>query len=349
MSIQLPDGRLLSDEVLDALRLRALRGRERGFTESQLADLLGVTRETICRWWSAFCHGGIEALPEPRRGRPLGSGRLLTDEQARHLQALIDNHQPKDFGIACPLWTRHAVAALIHQELGILVADRTVGAYLRRWGYTPQRPARKGRKQDPEEVHRWLEQTYPAVVQRAAAEGADIYWCDELGIDIDAYRGRGYARPGQTPHREVSGTRSRVSGVSAINNQGEAHFLTYTGTLDAALFIVFLGLLLQETSKKVFLVLDNLRVHDSAAVAAWVAQRSAWLELIPLPRYTPERNPVEYLNNDVKAEVNAAGVPQDQEGLHANLDRFLGKLASWPERVIRYFCHPAVQYAANPL
>jgi len=348
MTIQLPDGRLLSDEVLDALRLRALHGRELGFTETQLADLLGVTRETICRWWSAFCHGGIEALPEPRSGRPVGSGRLLTDEQARQIQALIDDHQPRDFGIASPLWTRHAVAALIHKEVGVPVAERTVGAYLRRWGYTPQRPARTGRTQDPEELRRWLEETYPAVVQRAAAEGADLYWCDELGIDIDTYRGRGYARPGQTPHREVSGTRSRVSGVSAINNQGEAHFLTYTGTLDAALFIVFLGLLLEETSKKIFLVLDNLRVHDSAAVAAWVAQRSLWIELIPLPKYTPERNPVEYLNNDVKAEVNAAGLPPDREGLHANLDKFLGKLAAWPERIISYFRHPAVQYAANP-
>jgi predicted transcriptional regulator len=63
MPIQLPDGRLLSDEVLDALRLRALRGRELGFTETDLADLLGVTRETVSRWWAAYCTGGTDALP----------------------------------------------------------------------------------------------------------------------------------------------------------------------------------------------------------------------------------------------------------------------------------------------
>jgi transposase len=346
MTFQLPDGRLLSDEVLEALRLRALRGREMGFTESDLANLLGVTRETICRWWSAYRRGGTAALPEERSGRPLGSGRSLTDEQACHIQTLLDNHQPKDHGIAAPLWTRRAVAELIHKELGIRVAIRTVGAYLRRWGYTPQRPARKARKQDPEEVRRWLEETYPAVVERAAAEGAEIYWCDEEGVGIDDYRGRGYARPGQTPVKEVAGTHARVNVVSAISNRGEAHFLTFRGTLDAVAFVVFLELLLQETSKKIFLILDNLQVHESAAVSNWVAAHGDRIELIPLPKYVPERNPVEYLNNDVKAEVNAGGLPKDEEELDSNVNEFLHKLAFWPKRIMSYFCHPAVQYAA---
>src|SRR5438128_2708139 len=130
MTLQLPDGRLLSDEVLEALRLRALRGCEMGFTENDLANLFGVTRETVCRWWSAYRRGGTAALPEERSGRPLGSGRSLTDEQACHIQTLLDNHQPKDHGIAAPLWTRRGVAELIHKELGITVAIRTVGAYL---------------------------------------------------------------------------------------------------------------------------------------------------------------------------------------------------------------------------
>jgi transposase len=346
MTLPLPDGRLLSDEVLEALRLRALHGRELGYTESQLADLLGVTRETICRWWSAYQRNGLEALPQPRRGRPLGSGRWLSDAQARRIQDLLDRNQPKDLGIAAPLWTRPAVAALIRQELGITLAVRTVGAYLRRWGYTPQRPARKSRQQDPEEVRRWLEETYPAVEQRAAAEGAALYWCDELGVGIDDYRGRGYARPGDTPQKEVTGGRTRVSAVSAINNQGDSHFLTFTGTLDAAVFLVFLEQLLEATNRKIFLVLDNLRVHESAAVQAWVAGRPERIELIPLPKHTPERNPVEYLNNNVKAEVNAEGLPKDQGELHSNLNAFLHQLAYWPERIISYFCHPAVQYAA---
>jgi transposase len=203
MAITLPDARTLTDEVLEALRLRALRGCELGLTEADVADVLGVCRETVCQWWTAYCRGGLEALPHQRTGRPLGSRRWLSDDQARYIQALLDHNQPQELGIAGPLWNRRAVAALIHQELGVTLALRTVGAYLRRWGYTPQRPARKARKQDPEEVRQWLDEVYPELVARAEAEDADIYWCDEMGVGIDTYPGRGYARPGQPPLKEV--------------------------------------------------------------------------------------------------------------------------------------------------
>src|SRR5207249_7289298 len=144
----------------------------------------------------------------------------------------------------------------------------------------------------------------------------------------------------------VTGSRTRVNGVSAINNHGEAYFMTFTGTLDTAVFLTFLEGLLAAVGTKVFLMLDNLRAHDNAEVQAWAAARRERIELIPLPKYAPERNVVEYLNNDVKAEVNAQGLPEDQEELHSHLDAFLHKLAFWPERIISYFCHPAVQYAA---
>src|SRR5262245_45116046 len=234
MPIQLPDGRLLRDEVLDALRLRALRGRELGYAEGDLADLLGVTRETVCRWWSAYRTGGTQALPSGRPGRPLGSGRALTDGQAHYIQALLDHHQPKDLGIATPLWTRRAVAELIHKELGVVGAVRTAGLYLRRWGYTAQRPARRARKQDPEEVRRWLEEDYPAGAERAATAGAEVFWCDAEGVGIDENRGRGYSRPGRTPVKEVAASHARGNVISAISNGGEGPFLPCRGSFGPA-------------------------------------------------------------------------------------------------------------------
>ena len=145
MAIRLPDARELSDEVLEALRLRALRGCELGFTETEVADLLGVCPETVCRWWSAYVQGGLEALPHDRTGRPRGSGRALTDVQAEHLQRLLRTHHPEELGIPAPLWNRRAVGDLIHKEFGLRLAVRTVGLYLRRWGFTPKRPRRHAR------------------------------------------------------------------------------------------------------------------------------------------------------------------------------------------------------------
>jgi transposase len=156
MAISLPDARQLSDEVLQAVRLRALRGCELGFTEIEVAAMLGVAHETVCRWWSAYADGGVDALPHDRSGRPLGSGRVLSDEQAGHIQQLLRTKSPEDLGIAAPLWNRRAVRDLIRQECAVVLAVRTVGLYLRRWGFTAKRPRRHSRDQDPEEVRQWL-------------------------------------------------------------------------------------------------------------------------------------------------------------------------------------------------
>ena len=150
MGIPLPDARQLSDEVLEALRFRALHGCELGFPQSDLADLVGVSRETVCRWWSAYTSGGVEALRQERTGRPEGSGRI-SDEQAHHIQELLDANSPEDLGIASPLWSRRAVGDLIKKELGIELAVRSVGDYLQRWGDTAKKPGRHSKDQDPQE------------------------------------------------------------------------------------------------------------------------------------------------------------------------------------------------------
>lgn len=346
MAIPLPDARQLSDEVLEALRLRALRACELGFTEADVADVLGVARETVSRWWSAYAGGGLDAVPHDRTGRPPGSGRTLDEGQERRLQGLIDRHCPDDLGIAAPLWTRRAVQELIRRESGVPMAVRTVGEYLRRWGYTPKRPRRKARRQDPAEVRQWLERTYPAIEARAARQGAEIHWCDETGAGANDHPGRGYARVGRTPEMKVSGERFRVNLVSTITNQGKLRFMTYTSTLTAAVFLAFLARLLRGARKKIFLLLDRHPAHEAQAVADWVQQRQERIELFWLPRRAPELNPGEYLNNDVKGQVNAGHLPDTKGELESNFQRFMNKLKGLPAHVRSYFQHPEVQYAA---
>src|SRR5262249_43595998 len=248
-----------------ALRLRALGGCELGFTEAEVAGLLGVCRETVCRWWSAYVAGGVDALPHDRSGRPLGSGRALSDAQAAHLQHLLRTHSPEQVGIAAPLWTRRAVRDLIRQQCQVTLAVRTVGLYLRRWGFTAKRPRRRSRDQDPEEVRQWLEETYPAIVARAEREGAEIHWCDEVGVAADEHPARGYAPHGERAAMEVPDRHVRVNQVSTITPTGKVRFMTYTGTMTAALFLVFLGRLLRSTTGKGVLILDRLRAHRTPA------------------------------------------------------------------------------------
>jgi len=347
MALSLPDARALSDDVLEALRLRAMRGCELGFTETELADLLGVCRETVCRWWSAYAAGGRDALPQERSGRPLGSGRVLTDAQAAHIQQLLRTYSPEEVGISAPLWNRRAVQDLIRQECDVPLAVRTVGLYLRRWGFTPKRPSRHSRDQDPEEVRHWLEETYPAIEARAAREQAEIHWCDEVGVAADAHPARGYAPQGEQATIEVPDRHIRANQISTITNTGQVRFMTYLGTMNAALFLVFLGRLLRSTTGKVFLIIDRLRAHKTPEVLAWLAAHRDRLEVFDLPRYAPELNPDEYLNHDLKGQVNAAGLPHDPCEVRSRIQAFMRKLVHLPEQVISYFQHPSVQYAAS--
>lgn len=347
MAISLPDARELSDEVLEALRLRALRGCQLGFSETELADLLGVCRETVCHWWSAYADGGLDALPHDRSGRPPGSGRALSDEQGQRIQQLLRSHQPQELGVAAALWSRRAVGQLIQQQFGIALAVRTVGLYLQRWGFTPKRPRRHARDQDADEVHRWLEETYPAIEERARQEKAAIYWGDEVGVAADQQPARGYAPQGEAATMDVPDPHIRANQISAISNEGKVHFMTYLGTMNAALFVLFLQRLLYSTTGKVFLIVDRLRAHTTPAVAAWLRTHRERLELFYLPCYAPELNADEYLNHDLKEKVNAAGLPHNKGEMRSRIQGFMRKLLHLPHRVMSYFMHPSAQYAAN--
>jgi len=346
MDFTIPNTRQLSDETLAALRLRAVRACRMGLSQTTIADALGVARETVSRWWNAYRRGGLEALPGDRTGRPTGSGRHLDDEQARHLQDLIDHHTPETLGIAAPLWTRRAVRDLIHRECHFWMPVRTVGAYLARWGYTPKRPRRHARAQDADEVREWLQSTYPEIESRAAREGADIHWGDETGLTGNDHPGRGYARRGQTPELPVSGDRARLNVLSTVTNDGELHFQVYAAMMNAALFLGFLERLVATAARKVFLIVDPLPAHVAAAVQDWVFEHQEQIELFTLPVKTPELNPVEYLNNDLKGNVYAAGLPKDRQEMRTKLEEFMQHLADLPGRIMSYFRHPMTQYAA---
>jgi transposase len=348
MAIELPDGRRESNEVLDALRLRAVHARELGYSVGDIAAILGVREETVSRWCSKYDRGGQEALPGDRTGRPIGSGRRLTREQEQSLQQLLETQSPQELGIASALWTRQAVQELVQQQCGIRLPIRTVGEYLRRWGFTPQKPVRKAYKQDPVAVAEWLETTYPEIEKRATQEGGEIHWGDETGVRSTCQHSRGYARPSQTPELKVPGSRFSVNMISTVTNPGKVRWMIYTGKMNAALFIVFLTRLIAGATKKVFLIVDHLSVHEAALVEEWLVDKKDRIEVFYLPKYAPERNPDEYLNCDVKANINTDGLPKDRAELTGKLRRFMQKLAKLPARVASYFEHKCIAYAAVP-
>ena len=333
MAIELSDARQLPDCILEAFRLRVLRAIEQGHTEVELADIFGLSRETVCRWWTAYQRDGIDAIPQDRTGRPLGSGRTLDDEQAVHLQDILNSKSPAEVGIASPLWTRRAVRDLILKEYGIEMPIRTVGEYLKRWGYTPKKPRRKTKYQDPEEVREWLENIYPAIEEAAENEDGEIQWCDEKGVGGNEHPGRGYAPVGVTPEIAVQSHPCKMNVLSTVTNEGKLRFMTYAKTVTATVFLSFLAQLLRGSHKKIFLIVDRLPAHTAVAVDAWLKGREDKIEMFYLPRYSPELNPDEYLNNDIHSGVNAEKLPDNQKELRSNIQHFLRVLSKLPEHI----------------
>ena len=237
---------------------------------------------------------------------------------------------------------------MIKQQIGIRLPIRTVGEYLQRWGFTPQKPVRKAYRQDPEAVAEWLEKTYPEIEKRAKQEDGEIHWGDETGVRSTCQHSRGYARPGETPELIVPGSRFSVNMISTITNQGKVRWMIYTGKMNAALFIAFLTRLIAGATKKVFLIVDHLSVHEAAAVKEWLADKRDRIEVFYLPKYAPERNPDEYLNCDVKANINTDGLPKDREELTGQTASVHAETGETPARVASYFEHKCIAYAAVP-
>ena len=245
------------------------------------------------------------------------------------------------------LWSIQAVQLLIKDEFSIELAYRTVCLYLSRWGFTPQRPVKRSYEQQPAKVQQWLDEEYPVIQQRAQDEGADIHWGDETGVSSQEHYPRGYAPKGKTPTLVLShAKRERVNMISTITNQGKLYFMIYDDKFTAQVFIKFLQQLVKQSSKKVFLVLDNLRVHHAKLVKEWLEGQTEKIELFFLPSYSPELNPDEYLNCDLKRSMGADKPTRKKGDIAKKLDKHMNMLQQQPQRIQSYFKHKKIQYAA---
>ena len=255
------DARTLSAESRTLLRNMVVRLRKQsGMKIHDLAQVAGVHPSTVAEWLGRARREGEGSLQERPRGRPVGVGRKLTMADEVWLREQIVGNAPRQMKLPFALWTRPAIKALIRERFGLEMQDRLIGKYLKRWGFTPQRPAKRALEQRPEEVARWLEETYPAVVARAKAEHAAIYWGDETAVQEDAHWVRGYAPKGMTPVLTQRTRRDTLSMISAISARGEIAFRIIEGAFDAVRFKEFLEALIDGAERKIFLVVDNLRV-----------------------------------------------------------------------------------------
>lgn len=341
------DGRTLSPEKQHERRKQAVRMHKQGKGFDEIADSLSMSHVTVRYWIKVAKEQGTAALKPKARGRKLGDQRQLSEEQERAIQKQICEHRPEQLKLTFALWTRQAVALLIEQEYGLRLPIRTVGEYLKRWGFTPQRPMVRAYEQKPEAVKAWLDEEYPNIAARAKLENAEIHWGDETALVNTDVRGRGYQPKGQTPIAfAVGGSRQKLSMISTVTNQGKTRWMIVEENFNTDKFIEFLGALIKDAPQKIFLIVDNLRVHHSKLVKAWAEERKAQIELFYLPSYSPELNPDERLNADLKYAVGSKVAVRTKAKLKEATNEHMMMLSDTPERVKSYFQDKRIKYAA---
>lgn len=340
------DFRTVDDATRSSYRKRAISLIKQGKKKGEIALMFGVNKNTVSNWWKSYQSRGTKGFVSKKKGVKSEDKKLLSDEQESAVQKMLVDKMPEQLKLDFALWTRKAVKELVEREFGIVIAITTMGDYLRKWGFTPQKPRKMVYEQCPKKVQKWLDEEYPAIKAQAKQEKAEIYWGDETGVKNQCHHGRSYAPQGKTPVKKSMSKRFSVNMVSAVTNQGKVQFMLYSDSMNADRFIEFMQQLIKPRTQKVYFIVDNLKVHHSKIVKTWVEENKDNIALFFIPSYSPEKNPDEYLNCDLKQGMSAKKSSKNKEILQDNVQNHMEMLQSNPERVKKYFEHKDIEYAA---
>jgi transposase len=341
------DFRKLLPATQAELRRVAVHLVRSGKTRIEAAMAIGVNRRFVGEWVRAFEDNGETALAGGKRGRRPGEQKALTLAQEALIRCLIREKCPDQMQLPFALWTREAVGLLIECRTGVRLSLTTISNYLAGWGFTAQKPIRRATERREAAVKAWLEQDYPAIMKQAKKAKAEIHWADETGLSNQANYGRSFALRGETPIIPRPATRFTQSMISSVTNLGTLRFMIYGGALNTVIFLRFLHRLIKGADRMLFVIVDNLRVHRANAVMAWLAEHADRIKLFYLPPYAPERNPDEYLHNDLKQALGRGRTPKDKAAMKARLQSHMRRLQRQPAKVRSFFHAPDVRYAAG--
>jgi transposase len=336
----------LSPDEQYQIRKSIVRMAKQGKTNPQIAQALDVSERHVRNVKKLYAEEGIAGIKPKRRGRRNGEQRTLTPEQEREIKNVIVDNYPEQLRLPGCMWTRNNIRDLIKRKYKIAMPLSTLGYYLQRWGFSVQRPTKRARKQDAEKIDTWLNEEYPGITKRAKVEKAEIFFGDETGIQNTANYAKGYAPVGKTPVVEIESKKMKINMLSAVSKSGKLRFVLYKANMNAEKLIDFMRRLVKDTSQKVFLILDNLRVHHSKKARSWLEKHKTEIEVFYLPPYAPEYNQDEILNSDLKRDIGNRSMPHNEQELEHNVRSHMKSLQINPDKIRSFFTAEYTMYAA---
>ena len=344
--IERVDGRSKDRKTLEYIRINCVERWLDGEAPLDIIRSTGFCETTIYKWIDRYEKGGMEALTATKAP---GASRKLTKEQEEELRTMIVGKNPRQYAMDFGLWTRKVVAELIKSEFGVSLGLTQVGALLARLEITPQKPLKRAYEQDPEAVQQWKEVEYPAIRKAAKKQGAEIIFLDESGFRLDDQVGRSWGKCGETPVVESTGKKSRTNSIVAASPNGAFWYEEFEGNLNSAKFCELLDRFLESRKRKVFLIVDNHPAHVSKATTEHLSRLKDKLSVHFLPGYSPELNPVEYINHYAKKEGPRKRIPKSKDELSRIVHQTLGSLKGAFKKVKSFFNHPELAYLREPI
>ena len=143
------DLRKVGREGLKEIRRQVVRLKKLGKTGKEIEELTGVRQNRASEIWTAYQREGESSLERKKYGRKPGSHMVLTQEEQKNIRKAVEEKRPEDFGLTGKLWTLGRTRQYIQKQFHKAINERTLSDYMKRWGMSCQRPAKRARKQNP--------------------------------------------------------------------------------------------------------------------------------------------------------------------------------------------------------
>ena len=299
-----------------------------------LCERWGLSPSCLYAWQKAFLLRGLDSLLYRHSG---GRPEKLTPRQKKRLVELIEAG-PLVVGLETACWNSVLIRVLIWREFGVLYNRHYVCTLLSNLGFSFQKARFVSDHLDAAKRLAWLQDKWPAIVRAAKRGKGLILFEDEASFAQWGSLSYTWARRGHQPEVPTSGKRKGYKVFGAIEYfSGRLFFQGIEGRFNSDSYQAFLQMIMAQTTEHLFLIHDGARYHTSAATQAFLAAHHERITEHPLPSYSPDYNPIEYLWKKTKQRATHNKYFREFIELTVSVDKALAYFATHPDMVLGLF------------
>ena len=299
-----------------------------------LCERWGLSPSCIYAWQQAFLLRGMDSLVYGHSG---GRPPTLTPRQKKRLVELIEAG-PLVVGCETACWNSVLIRVLIWREFGVLYNRHYVCTMRHNLGFSFQKARFVSDHLDAVKRRAWLEEKWPAIFRAAKRCKGLILFEDEASFAQWGSLSYTWARRGHQPEVPTSGKRKGYKVFGAIEYfSGRLFSQGIEGRFNSETYQAFLQRIMEQTTEHLFLIHDGARYHTSASTQAFLATHRERITEHPLPSYSPDYNPIEYLWKKTKQRATHNKYFQEFLALTVAVDKALAYFAMHPDTVLGLF------------